>query len=407
MSIPAKSSTSPKPARNASIASNIIYCPRSGLALARVEALCSHGWPVINTLSSAIDGLLHPVYAMPLEKLIVKLKHELEVAESIAWCSVDSDQLELRLSISAIMYAIDAIWQPHATALHLWKTLTPSLPSWDVTVATGGRLLKLVSWYHYATSKRLEFPLYRISAANNNLTWQNLASWVDEAFEIKTAWETGKSNLNTAEQIKARTDALLTVNASSVYKRIDLTKVWNWIDIQMKNDPRYPAGRRETFKTIFMSADSKPEEWNLDDVEDVQIAILETCDVGNEIMFFIRTRLNNTHAIIRDFYSSFTLLSNVAGQGTNGNQGTDEVTKEEREATSEFFAGFDRKAEALDVMPPEPKRDSFATLPKFLQAQAQWRILSRRHDMKNGGDGKVKPAVAKPSIFDTTPDAPF
>jgi len=150
----AQATKSDKPSREAALASNIIYCPRSGIALAKVVALCSHGWPVINTLSSSIDGLVHPVYAMPLEKLIVKLRNELQAADSIAWCSVDSDQLELRLSISAIMYSIDAIWQPHATALHLWKNLTPSLPSWEVAVATGGRLLKLVSWYHYATSKR-------------------------------------------------------------------------------------------------------------------------------------------------------------------------------------------------------------------------------------------------------------
>lgn len=388
------------------LATNIIHCSRSGIALVKVEALCSHGWPVINSLSSTVNGLLHPVYGMGLSKLILKLRNELAASEAIAWCSTDNDQRELQLTVSAIMYELDAIWQPPTAATHLWNALVPSLPAWVVVVASAGRLLRVASWYHYVTTKRSEFPKYRVSTANNNLQWQNFSAWLDEAFAIKKEWESGKDTMQQAEEVKARTEALLTVKAESVYRRIDLNKVWAWVDIQMRSDARYGVGRRDTFKTIFLTADMHPEEWNLDDVEDVQVAILETCDIGNDIMFFIRTRLNNTHAIIRDFYSSFTLLSSVAGQANNGLNG-DDMTKEEQQAAETFFSTFDRKAEALDVMPPEPKRDGFASLPKFLQAQAQWRILSRRHDLKSGGDGKVKAAPAPVSIIASLPDAPF
>lgn len=370
----------------AALPNNVIYCPRSGVPLAKVEALCSHGWPVINQLASVTTGLLHPVYAMPLDKLIIKLKNELAAAEQIAWCSIDADQRELQLTMSAIMYSIDAVWQPAVEATHLWNKLVPALPMWPVVVASGGRLLRLASWYHYATSKRLRFPLYRISHDNKNTHWENFSTWLDDSYEIKEEWEKGRDNLQHAEEVKARTDALLTVRADAVYKRIDLNKVWNWIDIQMRLNAKYPVGRRETFKTIFMTADMHPEDWNTDDVEDVQMAILETCDIGNEIMFFIRTRLNNIHAIIRDFYSSFTLIRSVAKEGSAT---LDSVSQLEQDRTTEFFGGFDKRAESLDAMPPEPQREHFATPAKYLQAAAQWRILKKRYD-------HVKQAAATP-----------
>jgi hypothetical protein len=364
---------------NTSLPSNIIYCPRSGLPLAKVEARCSHGWPMINSMASTTSGLLHPIYGIPLEKLLIKLRDHLAESESIAWCSLDSDQREIQLTMSAIMYAIDSIWLPPVLASHLWNRLEASLPSWPVCVASGSRLLRLASWYHYATSKRLELPKYRICTDNKNLHWENLSAWLDDAFSVKTEWESGRDRLQQAEEVKTRTDALLTIKSEAVYKRIDLNKVWRWVEVQMKEDSRYGEGRRETFKTIFMSADLSPEEWTLDDIEDVQLAILETCDAGNDIMFFIRTRLNSMRAVIQDFYSSFTLLTKVSSEGLDA---LDMVSPLEQKKTGEFFATFDRRIDSLESLPPEPKRESFATMAKFLQAQAQHRILKRRWDAR-------------------------
>lgn len=360
---------------------NIIFCPRSGLPLAKVEALCSHGWPLINTLQSATHGLLHPIYGMPLDKLLIKLRSELHHAEQIAWCSIDNEMREIQLSVSAVMYALDCIWLPPAEATHLWNKLEPSLPAWFVCVASAKRLLHLASWYHYATSKRLSFPLYRISKTNNNLNWENFSAWLDDAYEVKSQWEKGRDALKDAEELKLRTEALITVKAENIYKRIDFNKVWGWIDIQMKQDARYPEGRRQTFKSIFMSGDMHPEEWSLDDVEDVQMAVLETCDAGNEIMFFIRKRLSHIHRMIQDFYSSFTLLNTVSKEA----QGLlDNVTQHEVQTTAAFFQKFDRRIEALGSLPPEPKRESFESNAKFIQAQAQWRILKRRYEQTQG-----------------------
>lgn len=150
----------------------LISCPRSGLPLATVTAVCSNGWPL---LSSFQANLFHPIYGMPIEKLILKLTGELNTAQDLEWCITDREEVEMRLSISAIMYALDAIWQPPVEAVHLWKQLEPSLPSWPVTIGTGARVVKLASWWHYATSKRISFPIYRISSKNDNLNWENFS----------------------------------------------------------------------------------------------------------------------------------------------------------------------------------------------------------------------------------------
>lgn len=367
---------------------NIIFCPRSGLPLAKVEALCSHGWPLLSSLSSTVGGILHPIYGFPLEKLIAKLRTELQSAESVEWCAQDHDIQEIKLTMSAIMYALDCIWQP-ATDSALWKQQEASLPGWPICVGTGKRFLHLASWYHYATSKRLVFPKYRISKLNNNLGWENFGGWLDEAFEIKEKWEKGREALKDAEELKLRTEALLTVRAENIYKRIDFKKVWNWIDIQMKESPNYPVGRRETFKSIFLSGDLHPEDWTLDDIEDVQVAVLETCDIGNEIMHFIQTRLKHIHTIIDEFYSSFTILSSQSAD-VLGKPG--EATQQEIEATTKFMSKFDSKAAILTELPPEPKRENFTSLALFIKAQAEHRILARRFSSLSSSQSPSKPA---------------
>jgi hypothetical protein len=133
-----------------------------------------------------------------------------------------------------------------------------------------------------------------------------------------------------------------------------------------------------------MKADQAPEDWTLDDIEDVHFAIVETCDMGNEISFFINNRLRQIRLVIENFYSSFTLLSSVTAEGMSA---LDDVTPQEQAATTAFFTQFDKRATELESLPEAPKRESFASYPKFLQAQAQWNILKRRYDL-------AKPAVS-------------
>lgn len=366
-------------ATNLPISSNlptkIITCTRSGLPLARVEALCSNGWPFLS--ASSLDRLIHPIYSFPLDKLILRTKEQLQAAEQTDWMIDDRLITELSLSLSAIMYAIDGMWTPSAEAAYKQE---PSLPCLGTVTGSASRLLSLASWYHFATSKRMSFPLYRPSRLNDNLKWENFASWLDDAFEIKDDWEAGRTELERDDLLKKRTEALLTVKSEAVYKRIDFNKVWNWIDIQLIQDGRYGTGRRETFKTIFMKGDTSPEDWILDDIEDLQLAITECCDIGNEITFFINNRLNQIKAVVSDFYSSFTLLSHSVNDVTSEQA----MTQLEKEKTGDFFKKFDSQLLAMQnasiELPPAPQRGSFASLAHFLKAQAEWNILKRRAD---------------------------
>lgn len=347
-----------------------IYCQRSGLPLATVTALCSAGWPF---LTSQNLTMLHPVYQMPLAGVLNKFKHHLAIADQAGWMISDQELTEIKLCMSATMYGIDSIWQPPIEAVHLWAKLVPSLPSAVVCAASGMRLYNLARWYHFGTSKRLEFPLYRVSKLNGNLEWENFKTWLDDAFDIKHQWEQGRDELQHAEELRLRTDALATVHSEAVYKRVDFNKVWNWIDIQLAVEKDYPVGRRTTFKSIFMSGELHPELWTLDDIEDLQFAILKCCDMGNDISFFINKRVESIRQIVKDFYSGFTLLTSVGKH-------SEEITEKEKAATSAFFAEYDRKAATLEQIPPEPKRADYGSNGQFAQAQAQWRILVRRFE---------------------------
>jgi len=348
-----------------------IYCKRSGLPLASINVLCSNGWPLLS--HSTFESLIHPVYNFPLEKLLVRFSQQLSLAESCEWAIIEAEEKELKLSFSAIMYSLDAMWTPSEEAAYKQE---PSLPCLAITVGCGATLLSIANWYHYATSKRMEFPLYKVVKANNNLGWENFKGWLEAADSVREEWEEGRTEAERAETLKARTSALASVSAASVYKRIDFAKVWGWIDIQLVQDGRYAAGRRETFKTIFMKGDASPEDWTIDDIEDIQLAIVECCDIGNDINFFINNRLNQIKAVIQDFYSSFTLLTTGSGNDSA------DMTLLEKEKSTAFFAAFDQRASNLSELPAAHKRESFASLALFLRAQAQHRILSKRYDMK-------------------------
>jgi len=359
-------------ANTANLPSKTIYCYRSNVPLANVTAICSMGWPLLSSIQTT---LLHPIYSFPLPKLIVNMTELLREADSAEWLLTDGALLSIRLHMSAIMYELDAIWRAPAES----NQHVASLPAVHIAVGCAARLNKLASWYHVAASKKLAMPTYRVSKHNQNMEWQNLSAWLEDAEQTIEDWRTGADRLKTADELRKHEQALLTVKAENVYKRIDLNKVWNWIDIQMAQDTRYPAGRRTTFKTIFMRGDIAPEDWTTDDIDDIVEAILNTCDIGNEISHFITTRLSHIRALIIDFYSSFTLLSNVSSEGV----AHPDMLVTEQEA--KFFADFDRRAESLADLPPEPKRESFASQALYLKAKAQHNILTKRFANKTTG----------------------
>jgi hypothetical protein len=361
---------------SSTLPTKVLYCFRSGVPLASVSSLCGGGWPFLQQINTS---LIHPIYHVPFGALLTKMARLIDDASDAAWMLSDNDMLDLRLHMSACMYALDAIWQPPEEAVHLWHKLEPSLPSEAIAAACASRLFKVARWYHLATSKRMELPLYRVSKANSNLHWDNFSAWLDDAWSVHNEWESGRTELNRQYQLELHNEALQTIRSADVYKRIDFRKVWGWIDLQMRVSPKYNVFRREVYKDIFMTADTHPEQWTLDDIEDVQIAVMETCDRENDVYFFINQRLMNLRECIKSFYGSFTLLTDGGLAGLNEEAKTEQA-KREQSATQEFFRSYDEKVASIEQLPPEPVRLQYATLPKFLQAQAQWRILKARFE---------------------------
>jgi hypothetical protein len=353
--------------------SKIIYCTRSGLPLAEINTICTHGWPFLSSFQST---LIHPIYSFPLEKLLLKLENSLRELEKKEWkADGPAEQQELSLTMSAILYSIDSIWTPLSSE----RSYAPSLPSYPIAIGTGARLLTHASWYWHLTSKRLALPIFRPNHADKNTHWENFSAYLEACESVREEWEKGRKKYETEEERKRKLDAVREVRAANIYKRIDFIKVWNWIDAQVSTSPKYPSGRRETFKALFLSGDMNPEEWIADDIDDLSEAVFDLCDQGNEITHFIRTRLNHIRDTINSFYGSFTLLSSVASE--NNTEGTASPTETLTNQEQEFFESFDEKVMNLEALPPPPKRESFATLALFLKAQAQHNILSRRFNL--------------------------
>lgn len=354
--------------------SKIIYCTRSGLPLAEINTLCTQGWPFLSTFQST---LIHPIYSFPLEKLLIKLENSLRELERKDWkADGPAEQQELSLTMSAILYSINSIWTPLSSD----RAYEPSLPSYPIAIGTGHRLLTHASWYWHLTSKRLALPIFRPTYADKNTHWENFSAYLEACESVREEWEKGRKRYETEEERKRKLDAVKEVKAANIYKRIDFIKVWNWIDAQISQSPKYPAGRRETLKTLFLTADMNPEEWIADDIDDLSEAVFDLCDQGNEITHFIRTRLNHIRDTINNFYGSFTLINSIASVRSEGSGGENTAMPSEKQTTQEqeFFESFDEKVMNLEELPPPPKRESFATMALFLKAQAQHNILSRR-----------------------------
>lgn len=344
---------------------HILKCSRSGVPMLEITTLIGGGaWPLLNT--PQFTRAIHPIYARPLHAIIGRMGDCAAALEDAGYIFAHEAQyLEAALTISAGLHAISAIWEPHIDST---KVPEPSLPSEAVTVSCLRRTHQLLSWYHFMTSKRLSFPLYRPTVSNTNEHWENLASWLDACDDIKCEWELGRSTRDIDADIEARKEAQEYVSVAHMVEKIDHRKVWNWIHIQLNADGRYAAGRIKTFETIYLSGEREPERWTQDDIEDVQQAIMECCDVRNDVYQFVVLRLRRIAASIADFFGGFNVLDTPVHT----------VTTQEKEKTEALLADYDAQLIGLDKMPDAPQREQFASLALYLRANAQHNILSRR-----------------------------
>ena len=342
-----------------------IYCQRSGIAIAQVRTLCVDGFPFIKSM----EGLLyHPIYNKNLDSLLALLRKDLTAAREANWILSESAAQHAALCMSAILYKLGALQDDYAC-----------LPCDKVVIGSGNRLLALVNWYHHATSKRLQLPRYRPHRDNMNIGWDNLSGWLEACEDVRNTWETGKdANKKAAELTELTAKTQLSVRT----KRHDLPGTWNWIAVQLSGN--YPDGRIRTWKDLWMNGDIEQENWCLDDVEDLMFAITECCDVGNEVMHYVSSRIKHLKEMIRDFYSSFTILSTRSGDAN----AHPDLTEAERAKEKEFFSEIDERASKLTELPPEPQRKDFASMALFIKAQAQHRLLARRFSLQQSASGQ-------------------
>ena len=101
--------------------------------------------------------------------------------------------------------------------------------------------------------------------------------------------------------------------------------------------------------------------------------VTDCCDIGNEIMFYIRQRTTSIRASINDFYGNFTMLGNKQ----EDNLGGLELTHKERTAQDSLLGEYNDKLLGLTSAPPEPQLVDFPNRVHWLRAQAEWRILTK------------------------------
>lgn len=353
----------------------VINCQRSGVPLVEITSLCSNGWALLS--QPIMATFVHPVYGLALGKQIRKLELQLIDADQAEWDMPPTQLREISLTISALMYSLDAMWTPSNDALANGRNIEASLPDAKTTAGCASRVLDLASWYFAETTRRITFPLWKPSKQAGNLNWHGFSAWLDACFEIREDWSTAKRKAENKELLRSTEDVMKLVSQAQVYKRIDTKKVWNWIELQASEfEGKYAVGRRATLKSLFMNGEQEPELWTPDDCDDLIEMVTDTCDIGNDITSYIRNRVSNIRAAINDFYSDFTLIgsSNV---NKNGEPSGLELTDSERNAEDKLFGEYETKLLGMTELPAKPNPANYPNRVAALKAQAEWNILSK------------------------------
>lgn len=376
--------------------SKTLYCYRSGLPLLTVSPISTAAWPLV-TGPAFKQGLLHPIYSQPLVALNKRLNSQITECEAAQWLINDQLATDTALSMSAIMWAMGVMWQPEflsyadsraVQASSSSVQLEPSLPHAGILAGTAIRLLDISTWYAGLAARRDYFPVWRVSRAAGNLNWHGFAGWCDICMDTIESFEDGKLRNAQAELMRERADALRTVNSAHVMKRLDYNKVWNWVDIQLAMGG-IATGRRATWKSLFVTGDARPEDWLVDDIEDLQYAICEHVDIGNTITGFITQRLRHIKSLVTDFYDGFTVISSAPSAA-------------EALATSNTMSAFHGQLDQLTTAPSAPDRLAYATQGAYLKAMAQFNILTKLWNAKQAAPAKPAGAANAGSSVETS-----
>lgn len=333
-----------------------VNCAVSGVVLGTLEVSIVEGnIPFVQNFNEV--QLLHPFFGQTDYNLMKKFDESLKWFAENGWQPNIPQLSRLQILMSATMHRMEAL-----------KQETQTLPSYAITAGCAHRLYALAKWYLMETSRRSALPLYSVAKRNDNLQWENLRYWLDEVSEIRERWRSRTAEIERESELRAKETALRDI-MSSHSRRVSLKNVWSWLELQLKMAIK--DGRIATWKSLFMTGDLAPEDWLADDVDDLAEAVAEHCDIGNEIMYFVRSRLQTIREQITDFYDSFTIVrTSVASIVHQNNEKEDALLQE-----------YDAKLEILGELPPPPQQRDFATVGLYLRARSQHSILKSRWEL--------------------------
>jgi hypothetical protein len=269
------------------------------------------------------------------------------------------------------------------------------LPPFQVAVGSAARLLVLSKWWHEKTTKRTVLPTLHIARVNDNTAWENFKYWLDACFEVRDEWTHRVRKMQHDSELREAEDTVELIR-SELTRKIDISKVWNWIDLQLSQVKSIHQNERARWRQLFMKGDLEIENWVLDDVEDLLYAIVQYCDTENEIMYFIRKRISGIKALLQDYYNSFTLISTTRAVLASN----DHLTPQEQS----MFESMDAKLKSMGGLPPQPDIKDFKTKGLYMQAKAQWNLLQSRWESQQA---KQNPAPAASSNRIEPDPAPF
>lgn len=364
-----------------------IQCRISGVVLGTLDLYLTEGMMAYLT---AVDETLfrHPFYGLSWPVLSKKLDEAIQLTEEAKHCELsDWQQKRLQLLVSAMAHSLGTVKQD-----------APCLPPFAVAAGSARRLQVIAKWWNEKTTKRTYLPTLHISRLNGNEGWDNFKYWLDACFDLRNEWATKVRKMEHDAQMREASEDVEEIRQELV-KRIDVTRVWNWIDLQLSEAKDISLNERNRWKRLFLRGDLEPELWHLDDLEDLILAMAEHCDTEHDIMFYIRKRTSGIKALMQDFYNSFNLLSSPSGALPTNDMRTEKET--------EFLADFDKQAAALEELPAKPDPSQFTSKGLYLQAEARWNILRNRWEQLTGKK-YVRVQPPKPaSPLDEVGDAPF
>lgn len=341
----------------------IIYCQRSGLPLLVAKPVCTLGYPLLSM--PEFSTMVHPIYGWKFGKILNSYGRLLEDADEADWKITDEEIQNISLRMSALMYSMDCMWVPPAITIEGGWNIEPSLPSRQVTLQGAPRLYTIaLRYFHFA--RKLDFPTFRVSKAAGNLNWHGLLGWLDEVEDIISDAEKQIKREENKELLRARASALKSVRAVDIYKKLNLQKVWNWMDMQLAEDRvKFPLPRRQELKDFFLNGHASPEYWSLVDCDDLSMGLVELCDNGNEISHFIHARIKILRDGIRAFYSTFNVLGPALE--AEGDNDPFAPSAEELQKKKEL-------EEKLSTITEPPKPGDYPSRIAFMKAQALYNL---------------------------------